>query len=851
MSIAQFREQRTRKRSAAHRPGNPAGGGVRLRGPWALVQYRLPHSSRRARAETLEACPGGTATCAAIGPKSGQLIATGGHDGVVRVWRVGRDAALGELTGLRGAVAAAAFDPGEHLLMAGAETGGVTLFDLPGMRAVRKMRGHSAAARTVAFHPGNPAVLVSGGADGAVRLWDARSGSEYVSYKGHSGTVTCCVFSPDGRWLAVGDSDGTLRVWDLGAGKALATLVPSRGPRGGRGRGRVGGGAAAASAGASTRAARSAWFHPTDLLLLSSGDDRAVRCWDVDTGRSPGGAELPMLHPVTGAAVPPEARPIRWGRFVPGPAPVSATLPAGASAMLTCSRDAVRGWAVGGRVETEEGGAAVEATPLGAERVAWGDLTGAWLGRGAALGDDPPPAAVVAVTPSRHGAVRVFAGTPSPQLWEERQGGGGTPGGSPFGAQRRGGRRGRARGGSRGEASPPAVVRSPIGTDHGDGDDVDDRDDRGGGGGSPYDHPRVPARGPDPGGAPSRRRPPGGDDGPGRASPRFRVETAGDGIRRRAEHLAGGVDAARRARGSRRGAAEVSRAGVVPSAPAGLPRDAQRPAVASRRPRVPRTPAGPGPGGRHPLRAGPFIAAQRHAPLGIDLRAFLPGRPGLGLRTGAAGDGARGRAGVASGAGVTPMDVEAAATSGAAAAVRALQSRLVVARVAAALWRAGDPTKAVLHAIGSRDADVAASACERADLEAAGLTMKQVSQLLAAALREAGGSDPASRPASAVSAASDGPAWPRRCVASLALQACHMFAGFVHATLGPARAGGADGGVSMAEEERRDRCERLLASLRSCRSALAEPGARGREAEAATRSQALLAIDRVLLPLAL
>ena len=49
--------------------------------------------------------------------------------------------------------------------------------------------------------------------DRAVRVWDAETGQELYSLKGHNGQVTGVAFSPDGSRLASADG-GTVKVWD-------------------------------------------------------------------------------------------------------------------------------------------------------------------------------------------------------------------------------------------------------------------------------------------------------------------------------------------------------------------------------------------------------------------------------------------------------------------------------------------------------------------------------------------------------------------------------------------------------------------------------------------------------------
>ncbi len=126
-----------------------------------------------------------------------------------------------------------------------------------------RLEGHTGSVQALAALPvGDQTLLVSGGLDGTVRLWDPATGEERGRLEGHTGSVRALAAVPVGDrvLLASAGRDGTVRLSDPATGEE---------------RGRLKGCAALALAAV-----------PVDarVLLASAGRDGTVRLWDPATG---------------------------------------------------------------------------------------------------------------------------------------------------------------------------------------------------------------------------------------------------------------------------------------------------------------------------------------------------------------------------------------------------------------------------------------------------------------------------------------------------------------------------------------------------------------------------------------
>ncbi|HEY8505650.1 MAG TPA: WD40 repeat domain-containing protein, partial [Gemmataceae bacterium] len=173
--------------------------------------------------------PGGPA---AVAFAAGGALFSGGADKTVKEWKLASDAPVKNL-GHPNLVDAVAFDPEGKLLATGCHDGRVRLFDVAKGAQVRQIDAHiqpqPSPVYAVAFSPDGQQV-VSGSYDKSLKLWNVADGKlirEFKAFdekdapKGHRAGVFCVAFSPDGKFIASGSSDRTLKLWEVGSGNVV------------------------------------------------------------------------------------------------------------------------------------------------------------------------------------------------------------------------------------------------------------------------------------------------------------------------------------------------------------------------------------------------------------------------------------------------------------------------------------------------------------------------------------------------------------------------------------------------------------------------------------------------------
>ncbi|KAG5127475.1 hypothetical protein JHK82_028310 [Glycine max] len=162
-------------------------------------------------------------TCLAVAEKNSNVVASGGLGGEIFIWDI--EAALASATKCN--------DPmddddnsndinvsGNSLPMTSLHT--ISSSNSMSMHTTQSQgynpiiaKGHKESVYALAMNEGGT-LLVSGGTEKVLRIWDPRSGSKTLKLKGHTDNIRALLLDSTGRFCISGSSDSMIRLWDLG-----------------------------------------------------------------------------------------------------------------------------------------------------------------------------------------------------------------------------------------------------------------------------------------------------------------------------------------------------------------------------------------------------------------------------------------------------------------------------------------------------------------------------------------------------------------------------------------------------------------------------------------------------------
>ncbi|ARV61527.1 protein kinase [Nostocales cyanobacterium HT-58-2] len=185
----------------------------------------------------------------------GWILASGGADCSVKLWRVSTGVKISTFIGHSDPVWSLAFSPDGQLLASGSADCTIKLWQVNTGQEIRTFTGHSFFVNSVAFSPDGQ-LLASGSADCTIKLWQVNTGQEIRTFTGgHSDEVWSVAFSPNGQLLASGSWDKTIKIWQINTGNEICTLSGH------------------------SNYVRSVAFSPDGQTIVSGSDDDTIKIW--------------------------------------------------------------------------------------------------------------------------------------------------------------------------------------------------------------------------------------------------------------------------------------------------------------------------------------------------------------------------------------------------------------------------------------------------------------------------------------------------------------------------------------------------------------------------------------------
>jgi len=139
---------------------------------------------------------------------------------------------------------------------------------------IQTFKGHTGRVTSCAYSPDGRHIVSSSDVnspdgrrnvlssdENPLKVWETETGLELISLKGHMRKVNFCAYSPDGRRIVSASDDNTLKVWDPETGQELFTLKGHK------------------------YAVRSCAYSPDGRHIVSASNDNTLKVWDAEIGQ--------------------------------------------------------------------------------------------------------------------------------------------------------------------------------------------------------------------------------------------------------------------------------------------------------------------------------------------------------------------------------------------------------------------------------------------------------------------------------------------------------------------------------------------------------------------------------------
>jgi WD40 repeat protein len=158
-----------------------------------------------------------------------KLLLTAGD--AIAIWSLATGKKIQSLPSAGIPVAVALSPDGKLLAQGNSWRSGLRLWDVETGQEAHRWPGHTGNVGSIVFSPDGNTVVSRSHEEKRLHFWEAGTGkelrvlsSDVADRRGDAGYGHAIAYSPDGRWLALGDLGGIVHIWDTNTGKVVRKL---------------------------------------------------------------------------------------------------------------------------------------------------------------------------------------------------------------------------------------------------------------------------------------------------------------------------------------------------------------------------------------------------------------------------------------------------------------------------------------------------------------------------------------------------------------------------------------------------------------------------------------------------
>lgn len=154
-----------------------------------------------------------------------QLLVIGDAEGNLMIWDLVEASLQLTIPFMCGKIRGIEQSPDNSTLAIASQDGKIRILETNFFNVKNEFFAHQDGANVVRYIPNNPNIIISGGKDGYLRVWNELTGEKIEAIPAHNYAVYGIVFSPDGNYFVTCSRDKSIKVWETNSFKMIQKIT--------------------------------------------------------------------------------------------------------------------------------------------------------------------------------------------------------------------------------------------------------------------------------------------------------------------------------------------------------------------------------------------------------------------------------------------------------------------------------------------------------------------------------------------------------------------------------------------------------------------------------------------------